>query len=453
MKIAEFTARLANSGLMTAEQAAAAQQEFLRLRRAVSPAEIDALSVHDWAKDLVAAKRATMFQISALFLGRPPRLVFGDYLLVDKLATGGMGEVYRAHVRKTGQQVVVKILPAKAALDEEMVRRFRREAQIMLALRHPNIVQALAADWQGDTHWLAMEFVDGVDFTRLIKQRGPLPVAEAVELLVQAADALAYSQGQQIVHRDIKPSNLMLAADGKVKVLDLGLARLVDDENPLTHTGSVLGSVDYMAPEQAFDSKAVDGRVDIYALGGTLHFLLTGDTPFEGRSVMQRVLAHRDRPPPKLSDRRSDIPERLEAYFQKSLAKRPADRWQSPEAVAEELRAIAAELPASARQAPPALAPPRPVASSPTIRLSSQGGKPASASPRSWSGDPLNATPSIDRSTLHGRGSTLDERNRRRSWREDASIFDQYRSVFVVLGVAAFVAAAFGLIYMIKMQY
>ena len=309
-------------------------------------------------------------------------------------------------------------------------------------------------DWQGDTHWLAMEQVNGVDFTRLVKQRGPLPVADAVEYLRQAADGLAYAHGQQIVHRDIKPSNLMLNSAGQVKVLDLGLARLVDDDNPLTHTGSVLGSVDYMAPEQAFDSKAVDGRVDVYALGGTLHFLLTGDTPFDGRSIMQRVVAHRDRPPPQLGDRRADIPERLEEFFQRAMAKKPVERFRTVDEAAAELRAIAAELPASARLAPPPLAPPRPIAAVPTMRLSSRE-QPAPKTPRlsEWTADPVRPPPGLEQSTMNRRGSTLDERVRRKSWSVKVGFADRYRAIFVAVGVVAFLAAAFGLLYLVKGEY
>ena len=224
--------------------------------------------------------------------------------------------------------------------------RFRREAAAVARFRHPNIVSAIEA---GETHgllFLVMEFVEGRDLSRTVREKGPLSVDRTIDVIIQAARGLREAHNHGIVHRDIKPANLLVDASGTVKVLDLGLARTNQpdeflansaSELDVTVSGSIVGTVDYMSPEQAFDPRTVDGRSDIYSLGCTLHFLLTGKAPYGGQTFMERLLAHRERPIPSLRASRRDITIALDATFALLLAKSPEDR---PRTMAEVIEAL-----------------------------------------------------------------------------------------------------------------
>ena len=234
------------------------------------------------------------------------------------------------------------------------MKRFRREATAVAKFRHPNIVSAIDA---GETHgllFLVMEFVDGRDLSRTVKEKGPLSVAQTIDCIIQAARGLQEAHDHGIVHRDIKPANLLLDTSGTVKVLDLGLARVNQpqefvatdgSELDLTVSGSIMGTVDYMSPEQAYDPRTADGRSDIYSLGCTLHYLLTGKPPFGGQTFMERLLGHRERPIPSLRSSRRDVPAALDATFQSLMAKSPEGRPQTMAAVISELEGC--------RKAPP----------------------------------------------------------------------------------------------------
>ena len=228
----------------------------------------------------------------------------------------------------------MKILPPSFARDRQAVLRFRREVEAAGRLKHPNVVAAVDADEDRGVHFLVMEFVEGRDLDRVVRERGPMPVAQAIDCLIQAARGLEAAHAQGIVHRDMKPANLMLDAAGTVRVLDLGLALIVDAANPfsqapggrLTASGMYMGTVDFMAPEQAEDSHRADHRADIYALGCSLYYLLTGRTPFDGPTVLKRLMAHLEQPAPSLRSRRPEAPAKLEAVYQQMMAKRPEDR-------------------------------------------------------------------------------------------------------------------------------
>ncbi len=315
------------------------------------------------ARVLVRAGRLTSYQSAAIYQKKSRGLLIGRYLILDKLGQGGMGVVFKAQKRKTGKIVALKILPPSFARDQQAVARFKREIEAAGRLNHPNIVAALDADEDRGVHLLVMDYVDGRDLDRIVQTRGPLPVVEAVDCLIQAARGLEAAHAQGIVHRDIKPGNLMLDAGGNVRVLDLGLARIVEAANPfgqaagsrLTQSGMYMGTIDYMAPEQAEDSRRADHRADIYSLGCTLHYLLTGREPFEAETILKRLLAHQERPAPKLRAARPDAPPALEAVFQKMMAKRPADRPATMTeliALLESCKALAAEGRAAAGEAP-----------------------------------------------------------------------------------------------------
>jgi eukaryotic-like serine/threonine-protein kinase len=334
-----------------------AADELETLAAGVPPSE----GVLGLARALQKAGRLTAYQAAALYQRKSRGLLIGNYLILDKLGAGGMGMVFKARHRKLGRVVAVKILPPSFARDRTAVLRFQREVEAAGRLKHPNIVAALDANEDRGVHFLVMEYVEGRDLDGVVRQCGPLSVPQAIDYLTQAARGLEAAHAEGIVHRDIKPSNLMLDAQGAVRVLDLGLARMVDASNPfgqvaggrLTESGMYMGTVDYMAPEQADDSRLADHRADIYGLGCTIHYLLTGREPFTGETVLKRLMAHQERPAPLLRATRPDVPAALDDTFQKMLAKRPADRPPSMTAVItllEACRIAAAEAPRSAQR-------------------------------------------------------------------------------------------------------
>jgi urea transport system substrate-binding protein len=265
------------------------------------------------------------------------------YRVTELLGAGGMGAVYKADHRLLERPVVLKTILQEFVSDAEMVERFRREARLAARLAHPNIVTLYEAEQVGPTHVMVMEFVDGVDLDRLVQRRGPLPIADACEVVRQAALGLQHAHEQGLVHRDIKPSNLLLNHHGQVKLLDMGLAVLKSEKaggSRLTGQAQVLGTLDYMAPEQWEDSHAVDIRADIYSLGCTLHELLTGKPPFPGEQYstpLKQMWAHSHQVPPPIRDLRPDVPTELADVLDHMLAKKPSDRFATPAEAAAEL--------------------------------------------------------------------------------------------------------------------
>ncbi len=265
-----------------------------------------------------------------------PGTVLGNYTILGLISQGGMGAVYKAEHRRMGRTVAIKMISPTALRDAEAVQRFHRETMAMARLEHPNIVTAHDADQVGDVHILVMQYVDGDDLWTTVKRFGPLPVDMAVRCLTQTARGMDYAHREGVVHRDIKPANLVVARNGVVKILDMGLARLEKSlmevasfDASLTQAGNIMGTVDFMAPEQALDAKSADQRADIYSLGCTFYYLLTGRMLFAGDTVMKRIMAHRFEPVPSLHAVRPDVPDWLEAVFQKMIAKETADRYQS----------------------------------------------------------------------------------------------------------------------------
>jgi serine/threonine protein kinase len=270
-----------------------------------------------------------------------------EYRLLEKIGEGGMGAVFKAVHLRLEKVVAVKLLLAGRADDPQAVARFRREMRAVGRLNHPHIVRATDAGEADGYHFLAMDFVEGIDLARLVKARGPLPVAAACELVRQAALGLQHAHEHGLVHRDIKPSNLMLGRDGRVQVLDLGLARLHANRqagDELTTPDQIMGTLDYMAPEQAGGAHGVDIRADIYSLGCTLYQLLTGRPPFAGPQFVhpaQKLAAHLHFPPPPLQGQRPHVPAALAAVVARMLAKQPADRFATPAEVANALAPFA----------------------------------------------------------------------------------------------------------------
>ena len=316
--------------------------------------ELAPADARTFAKALVKRHRLTRFQAQALLQGRHQHLVLGNYELLEPLGEGGMGRVFKARHRQLRRIVCLKVLQAVNRRTPQLVERFRREAKTVAALAHPNIIVAHDADDADGVPYLAMEFIEGKDLARHVELHGRFSPVDAVQIVLQAARALEYAHGQGVVHRDVKPSNLLLASEAKdssgavplVKVLDLGLARfdslLSDNPDGLTHTsmtstGVVMGTVDYMSPEQAMNSCKADQRSDIYSLGCTLYHLLTGRAMYSGETVMEKLVAHREQPIPSLIDAGAEVPASLDLIFQTMVKKDPGERYQTMGEVVEDL--------------------------------------------------------------------------------------------------------------------
>ncbi len=281
-----------------------------------------------------------------LALGTLQGRTLGRYVLLERIGQGGMGEVYKARDDRMGRVVAVKVLSHGAIISDETVARFRREVRAAAQLSHPNIVTAYDADEADGIHFLVMEYVDGTDLASMVKDRGPLPVAQAVDYLLQAAAALQYAHDQGIIHRDVKPGNLLVDRKNTLKVLDMGLARFDPQTaataslaDGLTVAGQIMGSLDYLAPEQAVDPNTADRQADVYSLGCTLFYLLTGRPIYHGETVLKAVVAHREQSIPRLGQLRKDVPEAVESVFRKMVAKQPAERPATMNDVIDALRA------------------------------------------------------------------------------------------------------------------
>lgn len=269
----------------------------------------------------------------------------GQYRIEEKIGQGGMGAVYRATHTSLHKTVALKVLPLAALADQESVERFQREMQAIGTLDHPNIVGAHDAGEIDGVHYLVMEYIDGEDLASFVRTSGRLSPRSACKLIRQAATGLQHAHDNGLIHRDIKPSNLILTSGpgGRVvKVLDLGLARLHTGlaepvTEMLTSTGQIMGTVDFMAPEQAVNTRNADERSDVYSLGITLFFLLTGRAPYEGETPMEKLLAHREAPLPSLSDIRRSIPSCVQQVFERMAAKDPSDRYESMQKTADAL--------------------------------------------------------------------------------------------------------------------
>ncbi|MBY0526905.1 MAG: protein kinase [Gemmataceae bacterium] len=348
----------------------------LRRHQLITPAQMEEISrvfegcdePRAAAAKLIDRNWLTPYQANQLLLGRGAELVLGQYRLVERLGEGGTGLVFKARHHRLARDVAIKVIRRELLTDIDVVARFYREVQILSRMAHPNIVHAYDAGPVAGSHFLVMEYVEGTDLAKLIKQHGPLPVSRACEYIRQAASGLAHAHEHGLVHRDVKPANLLVTGArssvpnesatestnqrlGSIKVLDLGLARLprgagapmangtVDEGNTLfTPVGSVMmGTPDYMAPEQALDFSQADIRADVYSLGCTLYFLLTGQPPFPGGTPFQKLLRHQQADRPNISQSRADVPPELIPVLARMMAKLPEDRFATPAEVAAAL--------------------------------------------------------------------------------------------------------------------
>jgi uncharacterized protein (TIGR03067 family) len=300
--------------------------------------------------------------------GVPPELVqHPRYRMAELLGVGGMGAVYKAEHLLMERPVALKVINRGLMTSPAMVERFRREVKAAARLTHPNIVNAYDAEQAGDVHFLVMEHVEGQSLAAVVADRGPLPVAEACEYVRQAALGLQHAHERGMVHRDVKPHNLMRTPGGQIKILDFGLARFARESVPaaaaeagspagsqggeaVTQVGTVMGTPDYIAPEQACNAHDADIRADIYSLGCTLYHLLAGHAPFPDGTPVDKVLAHVERMPRPLTEIRADVPPELARVVERMLAKDPAARYQTPAEVGEALRPFTSAAPPRKRR-------------------------------------------------------------------------------------------------------
>jgi serine/threonine protein kinase len=337
--------RPANSGLINTLRGLdlLAPEQFTQLLEEVARRE---LSGRELGQFLLQRRWLTAFQVNHFLQGKGQHLLLGPYVLIERLGSGGMGEVFKARHRRLHRLSAVKVL-SRAQLDNPTAReRFLREAEAAAQLSHPNIVAVHDAGFEGERPYLAMEFIDGLDLGRLLQQSGPLPTVLACEFTRQAALGLHHAHECGYVHRDIKPQNLLVAPQGGmkraegfrglagacVKVLDMGLVRhqracTEETELALTQHGVVIGTIDYVAPEQASNAHHVDRRADLYSLGCTLYHLLAGQPPFAGGHALDKLLRHRSEAAPPLLERRPDVPVVLSGIVARLMAKDPNDRY------------------------------------------------------------------------------------------------------------------------------
>jgi serine/threonine protein kinase len=306
-------------------------EQLDELARGAAPEQPKAL-----AAGLIRRGWLTPYQANQILQGRARELLLESYVLLERLGEGGMGTVFKARNWKLGRLAALKLIRKERLANEEAVRRFHREIRAAAQLSHPNIVLAYDAGEDNGAHFFTMEYVEGRDLAWVVGRHGPLPVAAACDYIRQGALGLQHAHEKGMVHRDVKPHNLLLNKQGVVKLLDLGLAQFDasedEESSTLTQEGVVMGTVDYIAPEQVTDSHSVDIRADLYSLGCTLHFLLTGRVPFPGRKPVEKLYRHRHEHPVPVEQLRPEVPGAVAAVVRKLLAKQPQDRYQTPAA-------------------------------------------------------------------------------------------------------------------------
>ncbi|APZ96550.1 serine/threonine-protein kinase [Fuerstiella marisgermanici] len=329
-----FHQLLARSGLL--------QPDSIRKLAERFPAE--AANPEKFAGLLMTKRLLTKWQADKLLLGKHRGFFLGPYQLKSHLARGGMSTLYVAEHTETGEVHALKVLPPSRAAEASYLPRFLREAELAARLHHPNVMRVfdiLSFTDAGQTvHFMVMELLNGRDLFNDVFQRGPLPLMDACEIIRQSANGLQYAHDAGLVHRDIKPGNLFITDEGTVKIVDLGLAAILEGQaESLTreYDERVLGTADYLAPEQAVDSHTVDGRADIYALGCAFYFALSGRPPFVDGNLAQRILAHQTKEPQDIATIRADVPPEIQQLLKSMLKKKRTERIQTCAEIADQL--------------------------------------------------------------------------------------------------------------------
>jgi serine/threonine-protein kinase len=332
----QFIEHLLASGLMDRDEAARATDEFAPTEKGKTV-----------ARHLIEAGKLTRFQAERLLAGRTDGFILGQYRVLEELGRGGMGRVYKAVHQTMGRFVALKVLAPELTKTEKARDLFQREVKAAAKLNHPNIVTAFDAYLAGDRFFLVMEYVDGPNLSQLVKEQGPLPAEQACEYVRQTAVGLDYAHHLGLIHRDVKPSNLLVqqtTSGPQVKILDFGLALVTAGDGAtdaaVGTTNAVLGTPDFLSPEQARDQYNVDGRSDLYSLGCAFYYLLTGEPPFPGGTALDKLVRHGSEPPPAVRSKREDVPEAVAAIVHKLLAKNPKWRYQTAGELATDLAMV-----------------------------------------------------------------------------------------------------------------
>jgi serine/threonine-protein kinase len=324
---------LRESGILTERQLSDIRAKVLRGEYPNRSSEL--------AERLVREKILTGYQTKRFLSNKPHGLVVGRYVIMDRLGSGSMGRVYKAHHLMMDRYVALKIIAPEIVSNEKVVGRFQREMKLVGRLDHPNVIRAFDADQIGKVLYIVMEFAQGQSLSHRLRQ-SPIPPLEMVDYAAQAALGLAHAHSQGIVHRDIKPSNLLLTDEKQIKVLDLGLGVLMEADNATsfaTADGIAVGTVDYMSPEQAC-GREVDGRSDFYSLGCAMYHLISGKLPFPGDSPIERMGRRISGRPVPITEVKPDLPASLVRVLDKLMAQKPQDRFQSGTEAAEALQAL-----------------------------------------------------------------------------------------------------------------
>ncbi len=322
---------------------------------------------------LVREGLLTLYQAKKLYAGVNSRFFLGGYRILRRLGEGGMGKVYLAVRERDGQRFALKVLPPrKAQEDAQTLKRFRREMDLSRRVHHPNVAHTVEVGEEGDVLYMVVEYVPGDTLYHIVRRThggtGPMRVTDAARYFLKVVDGLEAAHAVGVIHRDIKPSNLMVMPDGGAKLLDLGLARLAGEEHGgLTHPNAVVGTLDYASPEQLANASRADQRSDLYSLGCTLYFTLTGQPPFEGGDIVNKIFRHRMEEPEAIEKLATGVPLAFGAIVRKLMAKEPPERyqrcadlrldlarWTDPERV-RALAGVAAESARAFRPPPPAL--------------------------------------------------------------------------------------------------
>lgn len=338
---------LRKAGILPEKQIEEIRQRILDGRYPIGTREL--------ASRLVQDKILTDYQAKRLLTNRPGGLLVGRYVVMDRIGSGSMGRVYRAHHQLMDRAVAIKVIAPEIVTKGRIVSRFQREMKLVGRLDHPNVVRAFDADQIGGTLYIVMEYVPGQSLGQKLRAEGPMPPLDVARWGAQAARGLAHAHEQAIVHRDIKPSNLLLAENGQVKVLDLGLGALMEADDQATFAtadGIAVGTIDYMSPEQAM-GKDVDGRSDIYSLGCAMYHIITGRLPFPGTTPVDRLGRRISGRPVPILEVRPDVPAELARVLGRMLAARTSERYQKADEVADALEAVVNPKPATPRRSMP----------------------------------------------------------------------------------------------------
>lgn len=332
-----FLQRLIDSGILTEQNLNAVEEKKTRHQ-----------NVESFIQDLIESKLLTKFQAEQIDAGKGDSLSFGKYIIQEKLGAGGMGQVYKAYHPEAAKLVAIKVILPQGNWDTEFIKRFEREVKASEKLVHPNIIAVLDSGRINDQLFMVMELIEGKDLFELINEKGKLTVNEAVGYIIQAARALEHAHANGVIHRDVKPANLIADSQGLLKIVDMGLAKIHAGENEdkismLTTNTAIMGSADFMSPEQTVSTKNVDTRTDIYSLGASFYFLLTAKVMYPQKATFSKLISHRQAPISSLKFLRPEVSQKLDDVYTKMVAKKVDDRYQSMAKLILDLEALEKE--------------------------------------------------------------------------------------------------------------